>query len=233
MSRQLYGLLYFYLTDLKRGFIIFWSILLITMCLTLIVGYLLVNVEDGAMYFSPSSALYVYCAILGFVIVKEGIPFSIKMGATRKNLYMAMGIFFLGLGIAESVLISIVHMVIERITSVFSIESYVLVHPSMLLSDTFMNRVIIDTAIMFFLLSVMFVIGLLFYKYGLLGGGSVVGILVIILLACIAKGWAADFFIDIYHSLDMTLFYQLLLIGIVLYGISWFLLRRITIVSTK
>ncbi|WP_099157597.1 hypothetical protein [Virgibacillus ndiopensis] len=233
MGRQIKGLLYFFVTDMRRSFFIFWSILLITMVITIIGGYLLINVEDGAMYFMPSSALYIYCAIFGFVLVKEGIPFSIKMGATRKNLYMALGLFFFGLALVESILVSTVHSIIKGIITAFSIDSYNLVHSSMMMTDTWLNRVIIDTSFMFFLLSGMFVIGLLFYKYGLLGGGSVVGILVVLLLLGLAKGWVYTFFINIYHSLDMALFYQILLIGIVLYGVSWFLLRRITIVNTN
>ncbi|MBT2217720.1 hypothetical protein KK120_18065 [Virgibacillus dakarensis] len=228
MGRQLKGLLYFYATDARYSLLIFWSILLSTLLVSIVGAYFLLNVENGQMTFALSMAIYIYCGITGFIQAKHGIPFSIKMGSTRKNIFAGMGLFFLGLALAKSVLANTIHSVILFGTDKMGISSYQLIHPAQLLTDTWLTRVIIDATVMFFLLSFMFLLGLLFYKYGLLGGGVVVGTLAIILLFGLAQGWIADFFIDIFQSFDMTFFYEVFAVGIVLYVVTWIMLRRIT-----
>ena len=106
-------------------------------------------------------------------------------------------------------------------------------HVAQLMEDTWVNRVIIDMSVMFLFLTVMFLTGLIFYRYGLLGGGIVVGIEVIILFVGIAQGWLIDFFTDLFSDLKLTLFLQIFGIGIVIYLISFLLIRRVTTVSTK
>lgn len=106
-------------------------------------------------------------------------------------------------------------------------------HPAQLLNDSWITRVIVDVSIMVLLLAIMFLLGLLFYKYGLLGGGSAVGVLVIVFLVGMEQGWIGDFFVDLYRSLSITSFYQVLLFGLVLYCITWTMLRRITSVKTR
>lgn len=230
MGKQIRGLLYFFTTDIRHAFIIFWTILLSTLSVSLIAAYVLINVGETKMIFTLSIAVYIFCGFIGFLTAKERIPFSIKVGATRKNLFVSLGIFFLGLAIVKALLSNTLQLIMERM---FHVETIAFIHPAQLLTNSWLTRVLIDTTVMFFILSVMFLLGLLFYKYGLFGGGSVVGVAVIVLLLGMAQGWLVDFIIDVYQSLSMMLFYQIFFIGVVLYGVSWVFLRRITIANTK
>src|SRR5699024_5911205 len=87
MGRQIKGLLYFFIADVRYSLTIFWTILMGILVVSLIVAYFLTNVKNGMMSFTLTAPMYVYCAILGFLTVKESVPFSIKMGATRKNIF--------------------------------------------------------------------------------------------------------------------------------------------------
>ncbi|MGY0692535.1 hypothetical protein ACW2QC_07040 [Virgibacillus sp. FSP13] len=229
MGRQVNGLLYFFITDVRHSLFIFWTILISTLIISIVGAYLLMNVDEGRMVFTLSMAIYIYCGIFGFITVKQGIPFSIKMGATRKNLFVSIGIFFLGLALVKAILANTIHSLVIWMSDGVGIDTFRFIHPAQLMTDTWLTRVMIDTTVMFFILAFMFTIGLLFYKYGLLGGGAVVGALVITLLFGVAYGWIIDFFSGILESLTMTFFVELLLIGLILYGISWIMLRKITI----
>lgn len=176
MGKQIGGLLYFFTTDIRQAFIIFWTILLSTLSVSFIAAYLLINVGETKMIFSLSLAVYIFCAFIGFLTVKERIPFSIKIGATRKNLFISLGIFFFGLAIVKALISNTLQLIMEKM---FHVETIAFIHPAQLLTNAWLTRVIIDTRVMFFILSVMFLLGLLFYKYGLFGGGSFVGIVVI------------------------------------------------------
>lgn len=233
MGRQINGLLYFFITDLRYSLMIFWTILLSILIVSLTFAYFLLSVEDGGFYFGFPFALYIYIAIMGFQTVKQSIPFALKLGATRKNLFISLGLFFLGLAIAKAIIANIIQSLTLKFTDVTGIHTFEFIHPVDLLEDTWMNRVIIDSSIMFFLLALMFIIGLLFYKYGLAGGGTVIGIATVVLLVGIAQGWVIDFFIKLFSDINLLFFYQLLAIGIGLYLISFVFLRKITIMNAK
>ncbi|WP_249872773.1 hypothetical protein [Oceanobacillus saliphilus] len=233
MGRQVKGLLYFFITDILYSLRIFWFILLSILVLSLTISYFLLNVENGAYYFGFSFPIYIYCGILGFLTVKESIPFSLKMGAVRKNLFISIGLFFLGLAFAKAVIANSIHTLTLAFTKRAGMHTFEFIHPAQILEDTWLNRVIIDTAIMVFMLAVMFIVGLLFYKYGLLGGGSVVGLSAVVLLVGIAQGWLIDYMIELYAAIDMLFFIQMLVGAIIIYCISFLFLRKITTVKVK
>lgn len=192
----------------------------------------MLGVENGQLYFM-FQFIYVYCGILGFITVKESIPFSLKMGATRKNLFISLGLFFLSIALMKAVIANTLHTVILYATDITNLHSFGFMHLAQLMEDTWINRVVIDTSLMFFFLTVMFLTGLLFYRYGLLGGGIVVGAGVILLLVGVAQGWLIDLFANLFSDLKLTIFLQIFGLGIVFYLLSFLLLKRITTVSTK
>lgn len=231
MGRQLKGLLYFFITDVRRNLQIFWGILIGTLSLTFAVAYLLLSFGETKMVFVIPFALYIFCSIFGFVFVKKNIPFSIKMGATRKNIFISLGIFFLGLSIVKAVAASTLQAILAYLIKITDAHTFTLMHPAQWLEDTWLNRVIIDASVMFFLLFTLFLLGLIFYKYGMLAGGSLLGIAVVLLLLGIAQGWIVDFFIQFFQNLHIAMFFQVLLVGFVLYVITWLMIRKITIIN--
>jgi hypothetical protein len=233
MGRQLKGLLYFFVTDIRYSLIIFWSILLSILILSLCISYFLLGVDNGAYYFSFGFPIYVYCAILGFLTVKEAIPFSIKMGATRKNLFVAIGLFFLGLAFVKAVVSSTLQALTLAFTKAAGISTFHFLYLSALMEDSWLSIVIIDMTVMFFMFSIMFIFGLLFYKTGLAGGGIVVGAVALTLLYGTAQGWVIEFLINQFTHPHMAFFYQMLGVGLILYCLSYLFIRNITILKTK
>lgn len=229
MRRQIKGSLYFLLTNTRYSLLIFWTILMSITVITLTVSYLLKGIDNSFMTLSLTGPIYVYCAILGFLTVKESIPFSIKIGATRKNFFISLGIFFLGVSIAKSIVASIIQVFISFIKPKIGIDNFSFIHLSYLTNDTWIHRILIDTSITFLLFALMFVVGLLFYNYGLAGGGTVVAMFVIVVLVGAAQGWLLDFFIHIYQTLDYLFFWKLLFVGMIIYSISWLMMRKITV----
>src|SRR5690625_5403413 len=64
MSNQIRGLLFYFSTHMKRAFIIFWSILLAILVISLVASYILKN-QDGFMTFSISIPIYFFCTVYG------------------------------------------------------------------------------------------------------------------------------------------------------------------------
>lgn len=233
MGRQMKGLLYFYFADIRHSLTVFWTILMSIVVMTMTITYFLSNVEGGFMTLSITGPIYVYCGILGFLVVKEFIPFSIKRGATRKNIFFSLAIFFLGLSVVKSVVGSILQVIVEYANMKVGIENFTFLHLAYFTNNTWYYRIMIDTSIMFFAFSIMFVIGLLFYRYGLIGGGIFVGLLIITGLTGAFQGWLIDIFANIFKSFDDIFYLQLFGIGVVIYALSMLLLRRITILKVS
>lgn len=228
MSRQLKGLLYFQAVNGKHSIIIFWSILISTTLISLLIAALTMTSGDS-MAISFSAAIYIFAMFIGFNRVKYDVRYSLKLGATRKNIFVSTGLFFLGLSLVSALFISVIHQFITFLTSTFDIETYQLIHPATLLSDTWVNRLIIDSSLMFFFLTLLFIFGLVFYRFGLLGGGIAGAAIVILMLVGLGTGWIQDVSRDIVETLSIGFFFEVLLVGIGLYLISWFFLRRITV----
>lgn len=228
MDKQIKGLLYFFTMDIKRSIFIFWPILLGVLALSLAIAYFLIDVENGSFAFGFPFAIYFYCLILGFLTVKETIPFSLKMGAVRKKLFAAIGIFFIAIAFLKALVATTLQAAVEIGIESGGLDTFMFLHPAMLLENTWLNRLIIDTAIMFTFEAFMFLVGLLFYKYGMAGGGAFCGLLGLGLLLGIAQGWIFEFFGKLLNNLDILLFVQLFGVGVLIFFLSYIFMRRIT-----
>src|SRR5690625_4780644 len=159
MARQIKGLLYFFIADVRYSLKVFWIILMGVLVVSLTVAYFLTNVENGMMSFTLTAPMYVYCAILGFLTVKESVPFSIKMGATRKNIFISLGLFFLGLSLIKAVAASIIQILVDLLNEKARIDTDMFMHLTYFTDDTWYTSIYIDTSIMFLSFSALFVIG--------------------------------------------------------------------------
>lgn len=231
MGRQINGLLYFYFANFRHSIIIFWTILMGILMVSLTFSYFMKDIEDGFMTMSLTVPMYIYCAILGFLTVKEAIPFSLKRGAIRKNIFVSLAVFFFVLSFAQAVVGSTIQVIVDFFNTKVGIDMFSFQHLAYFTTDTWLHRIFIDTSVMFFFFSVMFVIGLLFYRYGLAGGGAVIGLFVIIVLTGVGQGWLIDFLVEQFRTLDHMFYFQLFIIGVIFYVFSILLLRNITIVK--
>ncbi|MFD2212058.1 hypothetical protein ACFSMW_20325 [Virgibacillus halophilus] len=229
MGRQIKGLLYFFITDSIKALTIFWGILTGTIIISTIIAFAIVDVADTKMIFAIPAVLYIFCAIYGFKVAANLIPFSIRMGATRKNIFISLGIFFLGLAIFKAILGSTIQTAFTYLNRAFGIDTYAFLHPAQLLSDTWLTRVAIDTSMMFCILSVLFLLGFIYYRYGLFAGGTIPAIMFIVLLLGISKGWILDYLVHLSNTLTLGYFFGVFAIGVLIYMISWFMTRNVTV----
>lgn len=234
MNRQIKGLLYFYVTDIRYSFIIFWSILLGVLILSLGIAYFLLDVEGGFFVFGFPFATYFNALFLGFITVKETIPFALRVGTVRRNIFFATGLFFLGYALFIGVLSSTLQSIVQLFAETINLHSFRFLHPvEMLGDDTWLTRVIVDVVVLFFILVLTYLIGLLFFRGGVLVGGIFLGILGVFLLLGVTQGWLVEAVISTVRNIDLIFFAQMFVIGIVLYGFTYLLIRTITIVKAR
>ena len=242
MQRQLKASLYYLSTDAKYNLTYFWSILISVLLLTIIVDVIFSG--DGVISFNFSFAIYIFVAIMGYVTIKNTIPYIIKMGSTRKNIFLAMGIYFIGIATLNALLANTIQFIVTLFYKLFGnrtvlnkamftvsdgTESINFNHIAFFIQDTWLTRVIIDIAISLFLISVMYFIGLIFYRFGVVGGLLFLGGLMLTFIFGMSEGWLLNLIIIIFKDFSILFFYQLVLIALVVYLLSYLILRRLPI----
>lgn len=236
MTKQLQGIMYYLSTGIRSALTIFWAILAFFLILTLMIHFL---VEGTVIAFNLSFPIYIFAGVIGFITVKGVLPYLIKVGANRINLYIGVAIFFIALSIFNSIIANILFSTAttllgpnyEAMFSVSDGETTVYLHhlADILENNGWFSRVVIDTSISFFLLTVFFISGLIFYRYGLIGGFSFSGIIIFSFIIGLSNGWLIDFFVYIFENFSIVFFYQLTAVAFLIYLLSFFLLRRFTI----
>src|SRR5699024_11651235 len=90
---QLKGTLYYYAVNMRYMLMIFWGIMLGILLLSLI-SDILFGGDKMDIYYSFSIPTYAFAAAVGFWVVKNVIPYLVKMGLTRLIIYFGTGILF-------------------------------------------------------------------------------------------------------------------------------------------
>lgn len=232
MNKQIKGLLYFYLTYMRYSVLIFWAILLSILIISLVTSYLL-NDSDGVMMMTLTIPIYFYIGIIGYVIVKNWLPFTIKIGATRKNIYFSIAIFFIALALVFSMIAMLIQEIITPLADQLNMTNFSFMHIGHFVNDAWYARVLIDIFISLFIFSLSFLIGLLQYRFGLVISMSLMGIVLFVSMLGVFQGWLIKFFIDIFSNLNLNLFLMIGLMTIIIYGLTWILLRRTTTISVR
>lgn len=229
MSNQIKGLLYFFILYTRRSFFIFWGILFGFLVLNFIIALLFIEGTGGEMIFGLSLAVYIYSAIYSFHLVKQGIPFVLKMGATRKKLFLGLGMFLIGLTVLQAVIANVIQSFCKLIIKQFSIDGVGFISIAQFFDTRWITSFTVDATIIFFVMSVMIMLSLFFYKYGLTGGGGIIALVLVFVLFGFAEGFLKDFVMNIAQSFDLVFFFQLAGVGFLLYLGSWGFFRKITI----
>ncbi|MDL4841849.1 hypothetical protein [Aquibacillus rhizosphaerae] len=235
MKRQVKAMLYFFATDSRYSFFIFWTIMSLVIVVSLIATYYLQNVENGKFYLAVSGAIYIYCAILGFLTVRESLSFSLKMGGTRKNYFVATGVYFLVVSFIMAFLETIVHAIIMAFTKWLNLSNFTLLHPAMILGEdsSIIYRFVIDVFIIFLLISCLYFIGLVFHKYDLIGGYIMIGLLALTMIITVATGDLFDLIRNLALNPSVNHYLIAFVIGIIIYLASWLLLYNVPAKSAR
>lgn len=239
MVAELKGILYYLAVNTRHSLIVFWSILLSILVVTL----LLTSLFTTTVFINVSSPIYVYSAIMGFITVKLSIPYLVKVGAVRKTLFIGIGIYFTCLALFNVLIVNTLMYLFslfnnEKLNSIFTFH-YVSTDNEAIpfnhlvdligITNTWGTRIIIDVAIVLLLISLLYIQGLIHYRYGIVGSVGTMGVMVIFLIIGFSKGWLWEWILLVFSNIELNSFYQMAGIGVVLYLLSYLLLRKITI----
>lgn len=230
MGRQIKGLLYFYWTDIQFSLMVFWSILLAMLTVSVSMMFLFPSIDF--MSFSFTVPIYIFCAIIGFLMAKHTIAYGIKLGATRKNIYISMGIFFVVLALMKSTIAALIQGGVMK----FILQddmNFLFAHPMNIYEDTILNRIYTDFFIIIFVTTLTFLISLSFHKLGLLVSGLIIGMIIVLFTYSLFSGELITYLMNSFQNSIYLFFAQFGLVALITYLVAWLLLRKITVVAKK
>ncbi|MFC0522017.1 hypothetical protein ACFFGV_00240 [Pontibacillus salicampi] len=232
MLRDMKALIHYFIADYRFSFIVFFSIMSASLA-----GFTIVSIfmEGTDIIVFTGPIVLIFAAISGFYMTKETFPFCIRLGITRGRYVAGAGIFILLLSLA----LSTVHFVLNRIFSaILEVSNYTsITHYTMLnllhLENTVLNEIGLLAAFSFLVLSVSFLLGSIFYRYGMVGGFITLSVLFIILAAPATRQPLIDMFLIVQESAIEFRYWALLLFPLLAFLPNWTLLRKATTIAAR
>lgn len=237
MAKELKGSLYMIYSNYFYSLLTFWAVLIGIVGISIVFAYIYPGSES---YFTLSAPSYFYGPIVGAMLVTGIMPYLIKLGVTRFSLFVSIGIFGGVVTIANSIVIQVIqkiltlifketasgHLLLAKGESTLVLNHIAEAFPV----DTWWTRIVIDTSLAFLFLAIAFFIALIFYRYGKLGGFLfLAAIAAIMIFGMSSGGFLYQILERIFTTFSFHYFYYLFGIGIVIYGLSYVILHRLTI----
>ncbi|WP_281998580.1 hypothetical protein [Priestia flexa] len=230
MFKDTKAMLYYLFLDHRSSILIFWGIFIGSILAILTIT---TAADTSVMVVSPSLPILIFCGIAGFVMVKESLPFCIKMGMTRKSFLTSVFLFNIllaaGISIIQAFVNALFRLVIDITSTQVRIFSTI---EATTMNSTWYNQLLFDCILCFFLLSAGLLLGSVFYRTGLIGGASVIAFLFGLFLFSTTRDWIVELFVKINDSFQVTPNLGTISVLAVLTVIpTWLLLRKASTIS--
>jgi len=225
MSRDIRALLYYFMADFRFSLTVFWSILLSSIVLLFIIA---LSFGETMVGVSSSIAIYIFCAISGFLMTKETFPFCIKLGSTRNSYVLSVFIFNVFIAVFMATIHLVVSLSIRLLAKVGGVDNfnYFFTLDGTTLANTWYNQLMVDSLICFVLLSVGFLLSSIFYRLGMVGGLGSIAILAFAVILPQTRDALIDFFVNANQvGIDLRIM-PMLLLSLIAILPTWGLLRN-------
>lgn len=229
--KELKANLVYLIYDHRYSITVFWSVLVASTALLFAVSYF---ISEAHMGLSLSLAIYIFCAITGFLITKETFPFLIKLGSTRKTFLFSAIVFNVLLAVFMSAVAVAVDQIVKIVVKMANVANFQVFNmlEGTTLASTWYNELLLNIVICFLVLSFGFMLGAVFYRLGLVGGFSGIILLVFIIIFPETRSFLIDIFININNSKLEIPFIPIIFLSLLPVLPIWFLLRKASTVAS-
>lgn len=224
MLNEMKAVLYYLAVDIRYSFMVFWSILI----LSLTAMFIIVLSFETRMIVTTSMAIYIFCGITGFLTTKETFPYCIKLGATRTQYLLSVLVYCAAVAAVFSIVHVIVQGIFNSLVQAGASGRFLTYHTvqATTLANTWYNQLLVDLIICFLLLSLGFLLGSVFYRFGLIGGFGTLAVLAILVILPNTR----TFILDAFGSMEGwklgVNFLMLVGVALLAYLPNWGMLRK-------
>jgi hypothetical protein len=215
--------------DIKLSSSIFWSILMFTFILMVLLA---INVPESSINQGGATALYIFSFVTGIMVINETLPFALGMNIRRQDYYSSSVLTFAILSLVLSTIITTLSSLEAWFAETLSINLAFFSSPFMYVfsdfqTNTMVNEWISHAVVVFFVLCVGYFISMFFNRFGKVGMFTIATLsLLFIMLMSVFKQW--DELLELLSFIDSLWMLLLVLTVIAVFcsGISFVLLKR-------
>lgn len=222
------GSFYVFYQSYKKQNLIFWTILFAIVVFTF---FLLLTLVNGVeIYFMVSIPVYVFFAIMGSKWLTSTFSYFIRFGMSRMQYVGMTGLIFIVWTMVTAIASASLHQVIFLARDLMGIDYFMIFHPMYFMDSTlaFHSVFLFDFVILLFFLVSGLLLNLIFFRFGLVGGYTFIGVVAFIPLLTIALKW----YETVYRLISNLSFWSLCgivaLVCIVLYGVITVNLKKLS-----
>ena len=222
------GSFYVFYQSYKKQNIIFWTILLSIVLFSFFL--LLTLVKDTFMALVVSIPVYVFFVVMGSKWLTSTFSYFIRFGMSRLQYVGMTGLFFIAWSLVTALISAILHQGIFFFKGELAIEEFMIFHPAYFFDSTlaFSTVFLFDFVILLFCLTSGLLMNYLFFRFGLVGGYSFIGIMAFIPLLAIALKWYEPVFRFVGDQSFWSICGVIALISIALYGVIAFSIKKLS-----
>lgn len=225
MTKQLKAGLQYMLIDFRYSLMIFWSILFASSLLLMLLSWSIPSSQSNLAF---GLVIYIFCAISGFQMTKETLPYFLKFSSTRKNFLIVALVFNVLLAMFMSLLAMLSTYLFNYISRLFDIANFRVMFTTELttLSQTWYHEFFTNAVLSFLFLTLGFLLSSLFYRFGLIGGFSGLAVVIISIILPESRQFLADLFLSIdYTKVDFN-FLVILFVSLFTFIPNWLLIKQ-------
>lgn len=205
--KQLLGSLYLLTLSYKRDVTIFWFINTSIIAVLLLVASIFK--QNMMLVLTVSVPVYVFMIVISSKLLNRTLPFFLKLGVNRLHYTIYLGLFLFGFSIMQSVIVALLQKLAVWVGNMISMDSIMLIHPVMLFeqssSPNLLLTILVDALFIMFLCLMGLMVNIAFYRFGTMGGYSLLGVIVLIPLLSLLLNWLDDI-IKVVQDLTLTTF---------------------------
>lgn len=227
MMKKLAGTFYFISQVLKRKMIVFWLVLSGIFALSLFLSYVL---KDNPMFLSITGAVYIFYGIMASKLIKETLSVLLRFGVSRLQYILLIGTYFVIVSAVVALILNIYQFVMGNAIEGLGLTKFTLLHPATIFGvgdSEFMIFAIDFIAVLFCMIFGLF-ISLVFHRFGLIGGYSLVGILILSPIILTVTELYKDIVPIIFNHEGFYVYTELLLVCLGIYLINILLMKNIS-----
>ncbi|MEK5231243.1 hypothetical protein MHB42_05660 [Lysinibacillus sp. FSL K6-0232] len=223
------GSFYILIQSYKKNIIIFWGILCSIILLAFFIDAFFGQYVTFAM--TISIPVYIFYSSMAAKFLNKTLPYFLKLDVSRQQYMLNIGLFFISWSLIGVFIIACAHKIISYVSSLLHVKDVLIIHPILFFgtSPSFLQMMALDTVLLLFCLSSGLLLNVVFYRLGILGGYSFLGLLAFIPILMVIFEWYSPLFDFLTASSIATLISGLLLFSILLYLIIAASMRKVSV----
>lgn len=223
------GSFYILFQSYKKQNIIFWSILFSIVLLSFFLDAFFGQYVSFAI--TISIPVYIFYSTMATKLLNKTLPYFLKLGLSRQQYMLYVGLFFISWSLIGAFIIASAHQIISYVSTLFNIKDIMIIHPILFfdITHSFLQTVVLDTVLLLFCLSSGLLLNVVFYRLGILGGYTLIGLLTLIPILMVIFEWYSPLYELLAHSSILGILGSLLIFSILLYLVITASMRKISV----